>query len=331
MFLSRTVLSSAVILSLTASIATRVEADSISCSPGFNNCAGAITVNGSAVIISGSSLLRLTDNFGQAGSAFSDTPVNITQFKTSFVFQLHGGTFPVPADGITFTIQANGPTALGGGGNGQGYEGIGRSVAIKFDTFNNAGETNDSTGLFTDGASPDSPGSIILNPCVIALQSESVKRADLSYDGTTLRLTITDLTSLSAQTENFPVNIPAFVGANSAFVGFTGGTGASFSVQDITSWTFTSPTLAVQAIERLKGAVQALVEQGVALPADGQPLLAKLDAAIVFVKANDVDDAVGTLQAFINQVEAFIHSGRLTPAQGQSLIDAATAIIQELG
>jgi len=331
MFLARTALCSTVILSLTAWIPPQAEADSISCSPGFNDCTAAITTNGSAAIISGSSLLRLTNAFGQAGSAFFNAPVNITRFKTTFVFQLHEGTQPNPADGITFTIQGNSPTALGDAGGGLGYAGIGHSVAIKFDSFNNNGETDNSTGLFTNGQFPGSPGSIPLSPCVIDLRSPSFKRADLSYDGTTLTLTMTDLSSLVSQTVIFTVNIPAIVGADSAFVGFTGGTGGLFALQDISTWTFTSPTSATQAIDRLKDAVQALVKQGVVLPAGGQPLQAKLDAAIGYLNANDVADTLDTLHAFINQLEAFTRVGRLTLDQGQSLIDAATAIIHELG
>ncbi len=56
--------------------------------------------------------LQLTNGgLGEAGSAFYATPVNIQQFTTQFTFQLSNPS----ADGITFTIQNAGPTALGGG------------------------------------------------------------------------------------------------------------------------------------------------------------------------------------------------------------------------
>ena len=68
-----------------------------------------------------------------------------------FTFQLSNPA----ADGITFTIQNNGPTALGGDGGALGYAGIPNSVAIKFDLYNNAGEGPNSTGLYINGADAD--------------------------------------------------------------------------------------------------------------------------------------------------------------------------------
>src|SRR5262249_33891166 len=44
-----------------------------------------------------------SDN-GQAGSIFSNSKVNLTNFTTTFTFQMKAGSSPV-ADGMTFTIQ----------------------------------------------------------------------------------------------------------------------------------------------------------------------------------------------------------------------------------
>jgi hypothetical protein len=77
--------------------------------------------------------------------------------------------------------------------------------------------------------------------------------------------------------------------------------------------------------------IEALVAGGVSLPADGNSLLAKLDAAAAALDANNALAAIGNLIAFINQVEAFVQTGKLTPAQGDSLIDAAWLIITDLG
>ena len=41
---------------------------------------------------------------------------------------------------MTFTIQGQGPTALGGRGINLGYGGLVQSVAVKFDVFDNGGE-----------------------------------------------------------------------------------------------------------------------------------------------------------------------------------------------
>ena len=114
----------------------------------------------------------------------------MTQFNTQFQFQLVNAV----ADGFTFTIQGDGPTALGDNGGSLGYAGspgIGNSIAVKFDLYNNAGEGNDSTGLYLDGAAPSVPA-IDLSNTGIDLHSGDVFQVDMSYDGTTLAVTITD-------------------------------------------------------------------------------------------------------------------------------------------
>jgi hypothetical protein len=64
----------------------------------------------------------------------------------------------------------------------------------------------------------------------------------MSYDGTTLTMTITDTTTpANTFTTSFPINIAATVGGNVAFVGFTGGTGGQTATQEILNWTFSNP------------------------------------------------------------------------------------------
>ena len=60
----------------------------------------------------------------------------------------------------------------------------------------------------------------------------------LSYNGTTLTMTITDATTSAKFTTSWTVNIPTEVGSTTALVGFTGGTGGLTSIQDVLSWTF---------------------------------------------------------------------------------------------
>ncbi len=198
---------------------------------GFVGSAAKLTYNGSAAIV-GSNAELTNGGGGQTGSVFSTTPLDITKFSTTFNFQL---TNP-GADGMTFTIQGNGPTALGGGGGGLGYQGMLKSVAIKFDLYNNAGEGINSTGLYINGAPPYVPF-IDLTPSGIDLHSSDVFTTTLSYDGTTLAMIITDTQTHSSFSQNFVVNIPGNTGA-SAYVGFTGGTGGLTATQDIQSWIF---------------------------------------------------------------------------------------------
>jgi hypothetical protein len=208
----------------------------------LNGFAGATTLqlNGAAFI--NGSTLRLTDGgLGEASSAFTTSAVSVTKFSTFFAFQLTNAD----ADGFTFTIQSVGPTALGFGGGGLGYQGIPSSVAIKFDLFNNAGEGNNSVGLYFNGAAPTVPA-LDLTGTGINLHSGHVFEGRITYDGSTVRLQIDDtFTGAEIVATASNVNIPAVVGGNTAFVGFTAGTGGLTATQDILAWNYTefSPAL----------------------------------------------------------------------------------------
>ena len=176
----------------------------------------------------------MTDgNTNEARSAFFTTPVNVQQFTTGFDFQLTNPN----ADGFTFTIQGVGPTALGNAGEYLGYGGIANSVAVKFDLYNNAGEGPDSTGLYTDGADPTIPA-INLSSTGINLHSGDIFNAQMTYNGATLTVVITDTVTNATATQTYTVNIPAIVGGPTAYVGFTGGTGGSTAIQEILNWSY---------------------------------------------------------------------------------------------
>jgi hypothetical protein len=210
---------------------------------GFTTATG-FQFNGSAKLVS--SQLQLTDGgSGEAGSVFFTTPVNISNFTTNFTFQLTSAQ----ADGITFTIQNSsaGATALSTFGGGLGYgpytltgtPGIPNSVAVKYDLYSNNGEGTDSTGLYTDGASPTTPATDMTSSGVI-LSSGDLMAVQITYNGTTLTMTITDSTVNKSFTTSWPVNIPQTIGGNTAYVGFTGGTGGLTAIQNIKTWSFAS-------------------------------------------------------------------------------------------
>lgn len=221
-------------------------------SAGFS-CHGDLSANGNASFAG--SLARLTDGGGgEASSIFTLNQVDIRRFTTAFKFQIHQPGTATMADGMTFVIQSNDPTALGFSGGGLGYgsdtrggpRGIRNSIAIKFDIFDNQGEGNNSTGLFADGRSPTLPerdsGDVLvdLTGTGINLSSQDVFQVDLTYDGTTLTERITDTVTGATFTTTYLVNIPAKVGGNTAFVGFTAGTGGLTATQDVQTWTFQS-------------------------------------------------------------------------------------------
>jgi len=112
--------------------------------------------------------------------------VNVQAFTNDFTFRL---TTP-NADGFTFTIQGTAATAVGPSGGGLGYgpdntgdaAGIGKSVAVKFDLYNNAGEGVDSTGEYTNGVSPTTPFTEMTSSGV-NLHSGDVMSVHMTYDG----------------------------------------------------------------------------------------------------------------------------------------------------
>ena len=225
---------------------------------GFVSTAAGLQLNGSASITSPSAstphALQLTpDIMGQTGSAFATVLQNVSGFNTTFDF-----TFPrtssAASDGITFCIQdsAAGLGALGPGGGYLGYGSGGNSpsitssICVKFDLYNNSGEGSDSTGLFVNGDSPSVPSganpveaTVDMGPSGVNLHSPGdVFEANLAYDGAVLNETVTDLTTNAMFSHSYSVAIPNFTGANSAYVGFTGGTGGGTAEQDILNWTF---------------------------------------------------------------------------------------------
>jgi hypothetical protein len=162
--------------------------------------------------------------------------VPVQTFTTDFTLQFVNAQ----ADGFAFVIQNAGPAALGVLGGGLGYLGIPQSLAIKFDLYNNAGEGPDSTGLFTQGAAPTVPA-VDLTGTSINLHSGDPFAVHITYDGTNLTLTLTDSSTLGTWSYSWPINIPSTVGGNTAYVGFTAGTGALTSTQNVLSWTLSTP------------------------------------------------------------------------------------------
>lgn len=204
---------------------------------GFSSTAG-LTLNGSAVASNDTRLQLTNGGLNQAGSVFWNTPINIQAFTTTFEFQLS----VAQGNGFTFTIQNVAPTALGISGAGLGYQGIAKSVAVKFNFYNSDNDGSDSTGLYTDGAAPTLP-TVDLTPSGIDLNSGDSIQATLTYDGTNLVLSLLDLVNNHTFTISNPINIPQVVGGNTAYVGFTGSTGTLTASQKLITWTYATQSV----------------------------------------------------------------------------------------
>jgi hypothetical protein len=226
---------------------------------GFAEASGLVTVNGAATL-SGSSL-ELTDGttMQDTSAAWYAVPVDVTAFTTDFTLHLNAGGNR-NGDGMTFVIQneppassdgsilyvSGGPNALANGGPGFGYSGstgtggqvagLLTSVAVKFDQTDGSGDT---TGLYTNGADL-TQNSVDMTSSGLGLASGNPLEVKLVYDGTTLTLTITDTHTKASFTDSWKIDIPTTVGGNTAYVGFTAGTGYATALQEVQSWTYSS-------------------------------------------------------------------------------------------
>ncbi len=202
-----------------------------------------LTLNGSAINTDDSRLQLTNGGYNEAGSVFGNTPLNITSFVNDFLFELSDAS----EYGMTFTIQNVGPTAIGPPSSGLGYGatlpgyplGIPNSIAIKFDFFNTDGEGSDSTGLYENGASPTVPA-IDMTSSGVILSSGDILKAHMTYNGATLSVAVTDSVTNATFQHDFPVNIAQVIGSDTAYVGFTAGTGFYSASQKILTWTFVS-------------------------------------------------------------------------------------------
>ena len=70
------------------------------------------------------------------------------------------------------------------------------------------------------------------------LHSGDILHAYITYDGTTLTLTLTDTVTNASFTTSTAIDIPTTVGGNTAYVGFTAGTGVLAATQEILNWTY---------------------------------------------------------------------------------------------
>jgi hypothetical protein len=179
--------------------------------------------------------LELTFGTGSEGnSAFYDYPVYVGAFQATFTYQVVS-PFGTLADGATFCIQNDprGAQALGSGGDSLGYGpsgGITNSVAFEMNIYSlSAGGvgvcfgTNGTIGPY----GPTTP---------IDITSGVLITNEVTYDGTTLTVTMTD--GVNTFTTNAVGSIPAILGSSLGYVGFTGGDGGDKSVQAIGDFTF---------------------------------------------------------------------------------------------
>ena len=299
----------------TASYVIQNGGTSINFGSGFSSIVG-LTLNGSAKATN-DTRLQLTDGgLNEAGSVFWSAPINIQAFTTNFEFQLSNAQ----GNGFTFTIQNVAATALGGNSAGLGYQDIQKSVAVKFNFYNFNNEGSDSTGVYTNGQPPVLP-TVDISSSGIQLGSGDSIQASITYDGATLTLNLLDLVTNDKFTLSQAINIPQVVGGNTAYVGFTGGTGGLSSSQKLLTWTYATQALP-PAFAPPAGTYNAT--QNVTLTS------ATGDAAIYYTTDGSTPNAASTHYASPIAVAASetISAIAISPSMGASSVESAAFLIE---
>ena len=231
--------------------------------------------------------LRLTPSTSySSGSAFSLTKIALkdngsarnVSFSTSFAFQMSnvsnsGDGDGGGADGLTFVVQPN-ANNVGSAGGGMGYSGIGHSVGVEFDTYNNGtwdSNNGNHIGIDLDG----NLTSVAQSAIATRMNNGATWYAWVDYDGSTeileARLAQTN-TRPAAATLSYSVDLRSVLGQDSAFVGFTAATGASSENHDVISWHFAGKY-------HPYGAPRVYVNDTTAIEADTAVFTIRLDSA----------------------------------------------------
>ena len=185
-----------------------------------------------------SNVLTLTDNSGSQGrSAFYNTPVPASaSFTANFVYTdaNEGG-----ADGVTFILQNQGLSALGGNGGSFGYGPNGVAITPSVGIYLNLYNSVNQVGFVSGGTvgAANATGNVNLH-------SGDPIDVSVSYYAASqiLGVTLTDpLQNESFSTSESGVNLASMLGGSSAWVGFTGADGGVASTQTISDFSFSLP------------------------------------------------------------------------------------------
>jgi hypothetical protein len=211
-----------------------------------NGSAAAFNTDTNPALPNDGMVMRLTpDSSSMAGSAFFNEGYvlgNYSDFTMQFQFRISGSQ-PIAgrSDGLAFVVGSS-PFALGGGGGGQGYEGLTNSFIVEFDVYANASEASSSHIAFMqDGDQTKHMGS---SATLLPMDNGDKWEATITYLGNSNALTVTvdDLDQAGNNGATFTlggIDLPAILGncgsagCEPSYFGFTAATGGGFGNQDI--------------------------------------------------------------------------------------------------
>ncbi|MCU1362558.1 MAG: legume lectin beta domain protein [Acidimicrobiaceae bacterium] len=189
--------------------------------------------NGSASLQGGGSVELTPASTYQAGSAWYATPISVSSSLTvSFEMSMSGGS---GADGITLDLLnagVDGPTSVGADGGGIGFGGL-SGIGVSFDTYHDSCDPSANFVGVTDGTTCG--GSVLdyhlgTNDHISTLHGET-HLVTVTFDNGTspsVRAWMDGSEVLNQMVPSLP---------SSAYLGFTGGTGAATDVHTISDFT----------------------------------------------------------------------------------------------
>ena len=122
----------------------------------------------------------------------------------------------------------------------RGYNGIGSSVAIIFDTYNGAGGQF-SIDFQTNGTTQNQGVSGVLNATLGLTAGQTWSFLVVAtYNGTALSYTITNTANGSNYTASSNVNITNTLGSSNGWIGFTSATGGATEGCFLSAWNWSN-------------------------------------------------------------------------------------------
>lgn len=193
--------------------------------------------------------LKLLSQGAGAVSAFMMDKQPITNFYTSFTVRFASNR----ADGMTFCIQNQSVNALGGTGGYLGVQGINPGVAIRLDNYYGP-DGRLSVGFIPTTTAVSSTGSgyqdlaesgDITGFLGLEVRGDWVLNVEIKYSNNNLIFIVSNAKNpqLSYARSMGNIDLPRLVGGNTAWMGFTAGTGGLSADIFVSNWKVTDQTL----------------------------------------------------------------------------------------
>ena len=208
------------------------------------------------------SIVLTPDEGDKRGSAWVLTPLSVpdeSAFSASFEFRISGSNGP--GDGMAFVMHSGDADALGAGGSGLGYDGIGSNfLAVEFDTFDfHDPDDPDSETVAPHVAIQLNDSDLVIHPSERVAAYPSLVRGsgdpnlfawvDFDPNNNTLSVFLSESNVKPVSALLFyelSEGLASLIGSEIRF-GFTAGTGAAYSQHEVFNFSTTPVPLPAAA------------------------------------------------------------------------------------